>query len=99
MASAGRSDPTLRLLIESNRASPPGVLHSDASSNSGILGGSKGGDVSLNLLDGRIFFEDRGAREAKELGVREKILDGHVVIAELRPMALVEDEDHSLVAE
>ena len=64
-----------------------------------VLGGSKGGDVSLDLLDGRVVLEDRSASEAEELGVREELLDGLVVLAELRPVALVEDEDHPLVAE
>jgi hypothetical protein len=64
-----------------------------------VLGGSKGGDVSLDLLNGRVVLEDRGASEAEELGVREELLDGLVVLAELRPVALVEDEDHPFVAE
>ena len=64
-----------------------------------VLGGSKGGDVALDLLDGRVVLEDRGAGEAEELGVREELLDGLVVLAELRAVALVEDEDHALVAE
>ena len=62
-----------------------------------VLGGSKGGDVSLDLLDVRVVLEDRGAGEAEELGVREELLDGLVVLAELRAVALVEDEDHPLV--
>ena len=33
-----------------------------------VLGGSQGGDVSLDLLDGRVVLEDRGASEAEELG-------------------------------
>ena len=64
-----------------------------------VLGGSKGGDVSLDLLDGRVVLEDRGASEAEELGVLEELLDGLVVFAELRAVALVEDEDHPLVVE
>ena len=64
-----------------------------------VLGGSQGGDVSLDLLDGRVVLEDRGASEAEELGVREELLDGLVVLAELRAVALVEDEDHPLLAE
>ena len=35
-----------------------------------VLGGSKGGDVSLDLPDGRVVLKDRRAREAEELGVR-----------------------------
>ena len=64
-----------------------------------VLGGSKGGDVSLDLPDGRVVLKDRGASEAEELGVREELLDGLVVLAELRAVALVEDEDHPLVSE
>ena len=64
-----------------------------------VLGGSKGGDVSLDLPDCRVVLEDRSAGEAEELGVREELLDGLVVLAELRAVALVEDEDHPLVAE
>ena len=64
-----------------------------------VLGASKGGDVSLDLPDGRVVLKDRGASEAEELGVREELLDGLVVLAELRAVALVEDEDHPLVSE
>ena len=64
-----------------------------------VLGGSQRGDVSLDLLDGRVVLKDRGASEAEELGVREELLDGLVVLAELRAVALVEDEDHPLVSE
>ena len=55
--------------------------------------------VSLDLPDGRVVLKDRGASEAEELGVREELLDGLVVLAELRAVALVEDEDHPLVSE
>ena len=64
-----------------------------------VLGGSKGGDVSLDLPDGRVVLKDRRAREAEELGVREELLDGPVVLPELRAVALVEDKDHPLVSE
>ena len=64
-----------------------------------LLGGSKGGDVSLYLPDGRVVLKDRGASEAEELGVREELLDGLVVLAELRAVALVEDDDHPLVVD
>ena len=64
-----------------------------------VLGGSQRGDVSLDLLDGRVVLKDRGASEAEELGVRKELLDGLVVLAELRAVALVEDEDHPLVSE
>ena len=64
-----------------------------------VVGSSKGGDVSLDLPGGRIVLKDRGASEAEELGVREEILDGLVVLTELGTVALVEDEDHPLVSE
>lgn len=64
-----------------------------------ILGGSKSGDVTLDLLHCGIVLEDRGTREAEELGVRKKLLDSPVVLTELRAVALVEDEDHPLVAQ
>jgi len=64
-----------------------------------VLGGSKGGDVTLDPLYGRIVLKDRGSREAEELGVREELLDRPVVFAELRAVALVKDEDHPLVSE
>ena len=53
-----------------------------------VLGGSKGGDVSLDQPDGRVVLKDRGASEAEELGVREELLDGLVVLAELRAVTL-----------
>ena len=46
-----------------------------------------------------VLLEDRRAGEAEELGVGEELLDGLVVLAELRAVALVEDEDHPLVAQ
>ena len=64
-----------------------------------VLGGSKGGYLSLDLPDSCVVLEDRGAGEAEELGVREELIDGPVVLAELRAVALVEDEDHPLLAE
>ena len=62
-----------------------------------ILRSLQGGDVSLNLFDRRVFFKDRCASEAEKLGVWEKVLNVPVVITKLRPMALVEDEDHPFV--
>ena len=57
-----------------------------------VLGGSQGCDASLDLPDRRpLSSEDRGASEAEELGVRKELLDGLVVLAELRAVALVED--------
>ena len=56
-------------------------------------------DVALDLLVAGVLLEDGRAGEAEELGVGEELLDGLVVVAELRAVALVEDEDHALVAE
>ena len=56
-------------------------------------------DVALDLLVGGVLLKDRRAGEAEELGVGEELFDGLVVLAELRAVALVEDEDHALVAE
>ena len=46
-----------------------------------------------------VLFEDRRARETKKLSIGEKLFNGLVIVAELRTVALVEDEDHPLVAE
>ena len=53
---------------------------------------------SICLIAG-VLLEDGRAGEAEELGVGEELLDGLVVVAELRAVALVEDEDHALVAQ
>ena len=50
-------------------------------------------------LYGGVLLEDGRAGEAEELGLGEELLDGLVVVAELRAVALVEDEDHALVAQ
>jgi hypothetical protein len=44
-----------------------------------------------------VLLEDGRAGEAEELGLGEKLLDGLVILAELRAVALVEDEDDALV--
>ncbi|MNY30801.1 hypothetical protein D3C86_1649280 [compost metagenome] len=54
--------------------------------------------LALDLHRGSVVLEDRGAGEAEQLGIREELLDGLVVLAELRAMALVEDEHHALLA-
>ena len=46
-----------------------------------------------------VLLEDGRAGEAEELGPGEELLDGPVVLAELRAVALVEDEDDALVAQ
>ena len=55
--------------------------------------------LALDLLVGGVCLEDRRAGEAEELGVGEELLDGLVVLAELRAVAFVEDEDDALVAQ
>ena len=55
-------------------------------------------DVALDVLVAGVLLEDGRAGEAEELGVREEFFDGLVVLAELRAVAFVEDEDHALVA-
>src|SRR5260221_372155 len=56
-------------------------------------------DFPFAALVAGILLEDGRAGEAEELGLGEEVLDGLVVIAELRAVTLVEDEDHALVAE
>ena len=63
-----------------------------------VGGGLEGGLLTFDLLIGGVFLEDRRAGEAEKLGVGEEFLDGLVVLAELRAVAFVEDEDHPLVA-
>ena len=46
-----------------------------------------------------VLFEDRRARETKKLSIGEKLFNGLVIVAELRTVALVEDEDDALVAQ
>ncbi len=48
-----------------------------------LFGGSQGSGFVFDLLGSGVFFEDRGASEAKKLGVGEKLLDSLVVLAEL----------------
>ena len=64
-----------------------------------VLAWFGGACVTLDLLDSGVFREDGRAGEAEELSLGEELLDGLVVLAELRAVALVEDEDHALVAE
>ncbi len=64
-----------------------------------VLRGFERLDVAFDALVAGVLLEDGRAGEAEELGVGEELLDGLVVVAELRAVALVEDEDHALVAE
>ena len=64
-----------------------------------ILGGQEGLVVAFDLPAGGVFGKDRRAGKAEELGLGEEVLDGLVGLAELGAVALVEDEDHALVAE
>jgi hypothetical protein len=55
--------------------------------------------LAFDLLIAGVLLEDRRAGKAEQLGVGEEFLDGLVVVAELRAVAFVEDEDHALVAQ
>lgn len=55
--------------------------------------------LAFDLLVGGVGLEDRCAGETEELRVGEEVLDGPVVVAELRAVAFVEDEHHALVAQ
>src|SRR5690554_8149782 len=58
-----------------------------------VLGGFIGFALVLPHFVGGVFVEDGGAGEAKELGVRKKLLDGFVVFAKLGAVAFVENKD------
>ena len=45
-----------------------------------------------------ILLEDRCARKTKELGIREEVAYGRMVLAKLTAMALVKDKDDAFVA-
>ena len=64
-----------------------------------VLGGFIRRRLAFDLLIAGVFVEDRRAGEAEQLGVGEEFLDGLVVLAELRAVAFVEDEDHALMAQ
>ena len=64
-----------------------------------VFGGDIGGLLALDFHLAGVVAEDRRAGEAEELRVREKILDRLVVVAKLRAVAFVEDEDDALVAQ
>ncbi|SCZ84437.1 hypothetical protein NSMM_160027 [Nitrosomonas mobilis] len=55
--------------------------------------------LAFNLLSAGVLLEDRRAGKAEQLGVGKKRLDSLMVVAELRAMAFVEDEDDALVAQ
>lgn len=64
-----------------------------------VLRGSKCLDIAFDALVAGILFEDGRAGEAEELSPREELFDGLVIVAKLRTVALVENKNHSLVAE
>ena len=64
-----------------------------------ILGGLQCLRVTDDALLGRVLVEDRGAGEAEELRVGEEFIDRFPVVAELRSVALIEDEDDPLIPE
>ncbi len=63
-----------------------------------VVRGAVAGLLAFDLLIAGVLFEDRRASEAEQLCFREELLDGLVVLAELRAVAFVEDEHHALVA-
>jgi hypothetical protein len=64
-----------------------------------VGGGFVAGLLAFDLLIAGVLLEDGRAGEAEQLGVGEEFLDGLVVLAELRAVAFVEDEDHALMAQ
>jgi hypothetical protein len=62
-----------------------------------VFRGAHGGLGVLDLLQGGIGLEDGRAGEAEELRLGEERFDGLVVLAELRAVAFVEDEDDAFV--
>ncbi len=51
----------------------------------------------LDLLQRGVVIKNGCTSEAKELGARKKLFDGFVVLAKLRAVAFVEDEDDPFV--
>ena len=64
-----------------------------------VFGGPELRLVALDLPGGGVVLEDGRAGEAEELRLGEEVLDGLVVVAELRSVAFVEDEDDALAAQ
>ena len=64
-----------------------------------VLGGSQGSRFPFDLSGGRIVFEDRCASKSKKLRLWEELLYGFVILAKLRAVAFIKNEDHSFVAE
>ena len=64
-----------------------------------VVGGAVAGLLAFDLLIRGVLLEDGRAGEAEHLRVGKERLDGLVVVAELRAVAFVEDEHHSLAAQ
>ena len=64
-----------------------------------VYRGFVGAFFASNLFVGGVFLKDGRARKAEELGLGEKFLDGLVVVAKLRAVTFIEDEDDALEAE
>src|SRR5690606_16580176 len=62
-------------------------------------GGLEGLLLAFDALVAGVLLEDRRAGETEQLGLGEELLDGLMVVAELRAVAFVEDEDDALVAQ
>ena len=63
-----------------------------------VLGRLEGADGAVDLRVAGVLLEDGRAGEAEQLRLGEERLDGLVVVAKLRAVALVEDDDQALVA-
>ncbi len=64
-----------------------------------VFGGLELAFFTFELFGGGVLLEDGRAGEPEELGLGEEGLDGLVVVAKLRAVAFVEDEDDALVAQ
>ena len=68
-----------------------------------VLGGDQrlfrvvGASLRFDSGDGGVVLEDGRAGEAEELGLGEEGFDGLVVVAKLRTVAFVKDEDDAFV--
>ena len=64
-----------------------------------VFRGPQAGNLSFNLLLRGVLLENGRAGEAEELGFGEEFLDRLVVLAELRAVAFVKDENNAFVAQ
>ena len=62
-----------------------------------VFGGAQAGLLVLNLGTAGVVFKNGRARKAEQLSLGEKSFDGFVVLAKLRAVAFVKDENNALV--